>query len=612
MEPEPFKKKRKGGIHQRLKATEQDYAVESALQVMLLLNYAQGILSAYQISELARAAKKDIDLASQGYTFPKLNRLAKVQHGKNLQGSILRELANDSDLPKPKEFDIPMKQTSSTTASSNVLLPHEMFHYFFKNAKGWAHSMVPDEKLIPKFWESFNGHPCMDGHPVLAREDYKRKCVPLSIHGDETPITGVGKVWSRKALLLTWSSLIAILGGNNAEDCNIYITGLFEKFIIPTSSTTLGTMDCIWKILKWSFLAIWNGTWPVMDPWGRRYPKNSPEGAKGGQPLANGYYGCLLQICGDLDYYCLYLGLPRWSLHNNPCSQCRCNYEGIYSWLDNRSTSQWQNTLLTPHDWKTHWTSTCELFQLPGVSALSVTMDLMHCLYLGWLQYVYGSVISLLVFDCYGGEDHLANLLAVGQYIQNFQMKNKMRQRYNRRLDQLTMFQSGTKFPKLRGKAAEIQSLAETLWSLWSLKMDQHNEQHRLIEFLLRFNNQIHQILAEYHPRYGFLSVPLPQAKELFDLGLKMSQVHYQLMVFYRDGGQKLFNLTTKTHFCLHSLFLSRWIHPAAVWCYKGEDQMQRAAKVWKSCLKGSKHFQVAKKAAWKERHLLQLRGKIG
>ena len=142
--------------------------------------------------------------------------------------------------------------------------------------------------------------------------------------------------------------------------------------------------------------------------------------------------------------------------------------------------------------------------------------------------------------------------------------------------------------------------------------MDQHNEQHRLIEFLLRFNNQIHQILAEYHPRYGFLSVPLPQAKELFDLGLKMSQVHYQLMVFYRDGGQKLFNLTTKTHFCLHSLFLSRWIHPAAVWCYKGEDQMQRAAKVWKSCLKGSKHFQVAKKAAWKERHLLQLRGKIG
>ena len=371
-------------------------------------------------------------------------------------------------------------------------------------------------------------------------------------------------------------------------------------------------MDCIWKILKWSFLAIWNGTWPVMDPWGRRYPKNSPEGAKGGQPLANGYYGCLLQICGDLDYYCLYLGLPRWSLHNNPCSQCRCNYEGIYSWLDNRSTSQWQNTLLTPHDWKTHWTSTCELFQLPGVSALSVTMDLMHCLYLGWLQYVYGSVISLLVFDCYGGEDHLANLLAVGQYIQNFQMKNKMRQRYNRRLDKLTMFQSGTKFPKLRGKAAEIQSLAETLWSLWSLKMDQHNEQHRLIEFLLRFNNQIHQILAEYHPRYGFLSVPLPQAKELFDLGLKMSQVHYQLMVFYRDGGQKLFNLTTKTHFCLHSLFLSRWIHPAAVWCYKGEDQMQRAAKVWKSCLKGSKHFQVAKKAAWKERHLLQLRGKIG
>ena len=125
-------------------------------------------------------------------------------------------------------------------------------------------------------------------------------------------------------------------------------------------------------------------------------------------------------------------------------------------------------------------------------------MDLMHCLNLGWLQYVCGFVISLLVFECYGGEDYLANLLAVGQYIKDFQGKKKTRHRYNRRLHQVSMFQSGTKFPKLRGKAAEIQSLAETLWSLWSLKMDQHNEQHRLIEFLLRFNKRIHQILAEW------------------------------------------------------------------------------------------------------------------
>ena len=103
--------------------------MESALQVLLLLNLAKGILSAYQVSELAKAAKKDIDLASQGYTFPKLNKLANVQHGRNLQGSIMRELAKDSDRPKPQEFDIPMKGTSSTAASSNVLLFHEMFHF---------------------------------------------------------------------------------------------------------------------------------------------------------------------------------------------------------------------------------------------------------------------------------------------------------------------------------------------------------------------------------------------------------------------------------------------------------------------------------------------------
>ena len=39
---------------------------------------------------------------------------------------------------------------------------------------------------------------------------------------------------------------------------------------------------------------------------------------------------------------------------------------------------------------------------------------------------------------------------------------------------------------------------------------------------------------------------------------------------------------------------------------------MRRMAKLWKSCLDGSKHWQTAKRAAWKERHLLFLRSKVG
>ena len=84
---------------------------------------------------------------------------------------------------------------------------------------------------------------------------------------------------------------------------DLYIHGIFENFVKPTTETTIGTMQAIWRILKWSFTAIWNGTWPSVDAWGRKCPPSSVDGRRAGQQLANGYYGCLVQLCGDLDYY---------------------------------------------------------------------------------------------------------------------------------------------------------------------------------------------------------------------------------------------------------------------------------------------------------------------
>lgn len=202
----------------------------------------------------------------------------------------------------------------------------------------------------------------MSSHPVLSKPGYEDYCVPLSLQGDETPITGVGKIWCRKALLLTWSSLIAIAGGNSSEDCNLHIHVLFEKFVKSTTETHIGTMQAIWLILKWGFSAIWNGTWPSADAWGRKFPPSSVEGQKAGQQLANGYFGCVVQLCGDLDDYASYSDLPRRSSHTKPCSQCRCSFEGALSWLENRPVAQ--ISLLSSHNWKTHSESRAPLFKL--------------------------------------------------------------------------------------------------------------------------------------------------------------------------------------------------------------------------------------------------------
>ena len=74
---------------------------------------------------------------------------------------------------------------------------------------------------------------------------------------------------------------------------------------------------------------------------------------------------------------------------------------------------------------------------------------------------------------------------------------------------------------------------------------------------------------------------------------------------------EKLFNVTSKTHFVLHSLQLCEYIHPKMIWCFKGESTMHRLQTLWKSCLHGSKNYQVGQKAALKERHLLWLKHKV-
>ena len=83
------------------------------------------------------------------------------------------------------------------------------------------------------------------------------------------------------------------------------------------------------------------------------------------------------------------------------------------------------------------------------------------------------------------------------------------------------------------------------------------------------------------------------------------------LMDHYQGEGRRLYNMTSKTHFSIHSLLLAKFVHPAMTWCYKGESTMHRLQVLWKACLPGCKHWQVGMKAALKERYLLWLRGKL-
>lgn len=136
--------------------------------------------------------------------------------------------------------------------------------------------------------------------------------------------------------------------------------------------------------------------------------------------------------------------------------------------------------------------------------------------------------------------------------------------------------------------------------------------QHRQIKLVLQLNNQIQNLLETYSPTFGYMAMPAGPGDEVFQKGLQMASLHNQLLEYYQNEEIQVFNMTSKTHFALHALQFAKFIHPFMVWCYKGESTMHRIQVLWKSCLHGSKHFQVANKAALKERHLLWLQERMG
>ena len=277
------------------------------------------------------------------------------------------------------------------------------------------------------------------------------------------------------------------------------------------------------------------------------------------------------QAVGDLDYYVKWFNAPRWSQHSKPCSLCKTTFKGPLSWRDNRYNSPWQRATLTQSNYRSHWDPQGALFDIPGLSGLSLAVDWMHCHHLGWIQYLLGSVFYLLVFTMLP-DSELEDLATVGKFISTFQKQNKIKNRYRMKLDKITMFQPKKGFPKLRGRAADIAGLYSAMVSIWTEYMDEDDTQHQQILLVLQLNSKIETLLATYSPSYGHFAVPPGPAEDIFNAGLQMAQLHNQLLEHYETTDLKLFNMTSKTHFALHSLQFCKYVHPYLVWAYHAQS----------------------------------------
>ena len=103
--------------------------------------------------------------------------------------------------PKPTDVTLPFKEPLGDRTQS-LLFPHEMFASIYEHyPHAWTQNILPDAETLGIFWDSMAAHPQMVGHPIAARPDFRSRCIPLGLHGDDVPITGIGKIWVSKMTL---------------------------------------------------------------------------------------------------------------------------------------------------------------------------------------------------------------------------------------------------------------------------------------------------------------------------------------------------------------------------------------------------------------------------
>ena len=474
-----------------------------------------------------------------------------------------------------------------------MLLPHEIFSTLYHSYKeAWSSMICPSTERLREFWNLQKQHPAYSCHPVLlANEKFTSKLVPLALHGDGTPVIGIGKIWSRQLTTWSWNSL---LGKGTTKSMQIQIWSMFDE---TASSTTLSEF---WTILAWSFKWLQQGLWPTENHRGQKYATSSEAGRKGGTPLAEGYAAILWSLVGDLEYMTQLLKLPHYSSKSSPCALCRCKGDrSANSWRDCRLDAAWLNTQWTPSAWRA-WEnrSSCNLFKfLPGLTACATSYDFMHSKYLGTDMVFLASCLWLLCHRILPSSP-LENLKACWEKVSHVYKQKRILERY-RGWNKLSVFQRKKGGPKLKGRAAQVAALAEPMLELWQNFMDPADLAHRQIKTWLKMNVLTEKLLKDNAEYLAVCDEDYPNFKKW---SFAMAQLHLSLEQNYAGEETTLFSGIPKIHSWLHTVLHSNFCNPRLTWCFRQEDYMAVQRTLARSSCKGLRGPQVAAKIATKVR----------
>lgn len=445
-------------------------------------------------------------------------------------------------LPKLQMIWLPMKHTTlgKITKLMPMLLPHTLFSAIYHHYPDmWQRIFYPGAEKCKEFWHAVRDSPHFLQHDVGSRPGFESKCIPLKIHGDGTPVTGLGKGWGKLVDIFSCSSILTT-GPTILRNLMIFL--IFQHLMCVEEGHN--TLDQAYKMWIWSFAACWTGKKP-------KYDWNGEEMfyAGAGDDLCGGFFFAVWALICDLEhgYKCYNFPNPT---ANICCPLCPCNALDI-PWFDFRPTAAWLNHIWTVQSWLASGLKRSLIMRIEGVSILSFYPDWMHCKSLGIDKPLLGSVLWLLVHHVMPGEVE-ENLQNVWQDIQVIYDKLDSESRYG--FMRQTMFTTKSQ-PKLKGKAAEVKDMGPVMVLIWKKYHNPNLLIHLKILVVLEGSAHCDEIL-ENHPSH--FALPTAEADDLIATAFIYLSTWYEVFNHFKDLDLPLFGLTGKAHIMLHACLLSR------------------------------------------------------
>lgn len=151
-----------------------------------------------------------------------------------------------SPILHPELVPVPMKSRHPRgydLQDVSFIDPHVAFARVYEVRDVWNQLMLPDPDALEEFW---NGQvqaksPRLQNNPMLDVPNWKRLFVPLFMHGDGCPITGVGKSWGKSMDSFNWGSLLAT-GATKAVSlliCAVFHICAVQGMAVPHGGTLM-------------------------------------------------------------------------------------------------------------------------------------------------------------------------------------------------------------------------------------------------------------------------------------------------------------------------------------------------------------------------------------